>query len=78
MMTIQTIDNKREVLRKSYAVWLGLGSAFAGLIDLAAQIVPGFLPFLPEHTGATVAVVLAALVPVGRVIKQHLDGAKNG
>jgi len=69
---MKLISNWRQVLKKSAASWMGVASAVAGSVEIADQIIPGFIPLLPPNVAGTVSVVLAAAVPVARVINQNL------
>ena len=71
---MKLIDNWKAVLLKSWTVWLSMASALAGFVEMThadlAALLPVLQPFLTDRQAGTLAAVLAALVPLARVIKQ--------
>lgn len=70
----QLVEDWARVLRRSWAVWLAVASAIAGVVELnhadLAQLLPLLAPWLGDRQAGTLASVLAAAVPLVRVIKQ--------
>ena len=71
---MKLIDNWKAVLLNSWAVWLSMASALAGFVEMAhadlAALLPVLQPFLTDRQAGDLAIVLAALVPLVRVLKQ--------
>lgn len=70
----KVVENWKVVLLRSWAVWFGVISAIAGVIELnhsqLALLFPLIEPYLTDKQAGTVAAVLAGMVPVARILKQ--------
>lgn len=76
---MRLIENWRAVMARSYTTWLSIASAIATGVEIANQVAPALMPFLPPLAAAKVALVLSAATPVVRVIQQNFSkGVKHG
>lgn len=70
----ELVEDWARVLRRSWAVWLAITSAIAGVVEInhadIAQLLPLLSPWLGDRQAGTLASVLAAAVPLVRIVKQ--------
>lgn len=71
---MKLVENWRAVLRRSFAVWLAVASALLGAVEVwHADLVALFevaRPFLDDNEAGKLSALLAAVIPVARIIRQ--------
>lgn len=68
------VENWRQVLLRSYTVWMAVGAALLGGIEYwhadVLSLLPIVAPFLPEKLAGALGSLLTAAIPLARIKKQ--------
>ena len=72
--TFTLVDNWRQVLLRSWTVWLAVGAFLFGTVEYwqadVLALLPVALPFLPESVARAISTILTAAIPLARIKKQ--------
>lgn len=80
-MKLQLVPNARRVLLRAWSAWLGLVSMLLGSAEFyhsqLIQLLPILQPYLKPGTALLLSMMVGAMVPVARIIKQaQLDAGR--